>query len=70
MTLRDYFTVVRRRWPIIVACAVVAAAVMWFLSPANPAKAQVAPSYTATATLVVGGGTATRPFPSIASPST
>ena len=61
MTLRDYFTVVRRRWPIIVACAVVAAAVMWFLSPANSARAQVAPSYTATATLVVGGGTATRP---------
>jgi len=56
MTLRDYLTIARRRWPIIVACALVAAAVTWFLTPAQTDEAEVAPSYTATATLLVGSG--------------
>ena len=53
MKLRDYTTIARRRWPIIVACALIAAAVTWFITPAQAAKETVASSYTATATLVV-----------------
>ena len=33
MTLRDYLTITRRRWPIILLCAVVAGAVTWFITP-------------------------------------
>ena len=33
MTLRDYLTIMRRRWPIILLCALVAGAVTWFITP-------------------------------------
>ncbi|GAA4407726.1 hypothetical protein GCM10023168_24100 [Fodinibacter luteus] len=56
--MRDYLTIARRRWPVIIACAVVAAAVTWVITPAQSSAAKAAPSYTATATLLVGGGTA------------
>ena len=36
MTLRDYLTITRRRWPIILLCALVAGAVTWFITPAQP----------------------------------
>lgn len=52
MNLREYATVVRRKWPVIVACALLAGAVMWVLTPANP-PAPKPESYTATATLLV-----------------
>ena len=54
MTLQDYLRVFRRRWLIIVACALVAGAVMWFLTPASAATTKKVGSYTATATLLVG----------------
>ena len=54
MTLRDYLTIARRRWPIILLCALVAGAVTWFITPAQTTEAAAAPSYTATATLLAG----------------
>lgn len=54
MTLKDYLKVFRHRWPVIVACALSAAAIMWLVTPAQTATAQKASSYTATATLLVG----------------
>ena len=35
MTLQDYLRVFRRRWPILLVCTLVAAAVMWRVTPAN-----------------------------------
>jgi capsular exopolysaccharide synthesis family protein len=55
MTLADYLRVFRRRWPIILICTVVAAAAMWLVTPASAGRAQEVKSYTATATLLVGG---------------
>ncbi len=57
MTLRDVLKVLGRRWPVIAACILVAASVTFALTPATPAKAEAATSYTATATLVVGSTT-------------
>jgi capsular exopolysaccharide synthesis family protein len=54
MTLRDYLTIARRRWPIILLCGLVAGGVTWFITPAETSQASTAPSYTATATLLVG----------------
>jgi capsular exopolysaccharide synthesis family protein len=52
MTLSDYLKVFRHRWLAIAACTLVAAAVMWVVTPAHPDTAPKASSYTATATLV------------------
>ncbi|MFW5469850.1 AAA family ATPase [Knoellia sp. CPCC 206435] len=52
MTLRDYAAVVRRKWPVIVACALMAAVVVWLLTPATPPEPKPE-SYSATATLLV-----------------
>jgi capsular exopolysaccharide synthesis family protein len=54
MSLQDYLRVFRRRWLILVVCTLVAAAVMWGLTPANSGASQKVGSYTATATLLVG----------------
>lgn len=54
MTLRDYLMIARRRWLVIVTCALVAATVTWFITPAQADKSDGAVSYTATATLLVG----------------
>lgn len=56
MTLRDYLMIARRRWLVIVTCALVAATVTWFITPAQADKSDGAVSYTATATLLVGNG--------------
>ena len=58
MTLRDYLTIMRRRWPIMVVCALVAGVVTWFITPAQADTVEKAPSYTATAYLLVGGSSA------------
>ena len=60
MTLQDYLRVFRRRWLVIVACTLVAGAVMWFLTPASAATTKKVGSYTATATLLVGSAAAAR----------
>ena len=52
MTLRDYLTIMRRRWPIILLCALVAGGVTWFITPPTTDQVEKAPSYTATATLL------------------
>ena len=54
MTLRDYAKIFRHRWPLIVACTLLAAAVMWLVTPADTDTTQKVGSYTATATLLVG----------------
>ena len=56
MTLNDYLKVFRHRWLVIVLCTAVAAAVMWAATPAKTPATQRASSFTATATLLVGGG--------------
>lgn len=53
MTLQDYIRIFRQRWPVIVVCAALAGVVTWFLTPADSSAAKEAPSYTATATLLV-----------------
>ena len=56
MTLSDYLKVFRQRWLVIAICIVIAAGVMYAVTPASTSTAQKASSYTATATLLVGGG--------------
>lgn len=53
MTLHDFIKVVRERWIVIVAATLVAAAVMWLVTPANTDTTRKVGSYTATATLLV-----------------
>lgn len=53
MTLHDFIKVIRQRWIVILAATLVAAAVMWIVTPATPSTAQKVGSYTATATLLV-----------------
>lgn len=54
MTLQDYLKTLRRRWLVIAACTLSAAAVMWVITPASSDTTQKVGSYTATATLLVG----------------
>ena len=54
MTLNDYLKAFRQRWLVIALCTLVASAVMWVVTPAKTDAIQ-ARSYTATATLLVGG---------------
>jgi capsular exopolysaccharide synthesis family protein len=56
---REYVKVIRRKWPVIVACSLAAAVVMWMITPAQPPPVERVTSYTATATLLVD--TPTRP---------
>ncbi|KGN34711.1 protein-tyrosine kinase [Knoellia sinensis KCTC 19936] len=58
MTLQDYIRIIRQRWIVIVICAAVAGLVTWFLTPANASSVKDAPSYTATATVLVSAATA------------
>lgn len=53
MSLRDYIRVFRRRWPIILACVLVAAGVTWLVSSDVDTSRQPT-GYKATATLLVG----------------
>lgn len=58
MTLREVLRVLARRWIVVVVCALVAGVATWFLTPATPARAEAGSSYTATATMLLGGGAA------------
>lgn len=55
MTLNDYLKAFRHRWLVIVLCTVVAGALMWIVTPAKTGVTEQASSYTATATLLIGG---------------
>ena len=55
MTLRDYVKVFRHRWAVIAASTIIAALVMFLVTPAYTDTTQKVGSYTATATLLVGG---------------
>ena len=70
MTLRDYLKIFRQRWWVIMACALVAGAVMFIITPAKASDQAPTRSYTATATLLVGsvegGGGASMPLGRIA----
>jgi len=54
MTLNDYLKAFRHRWLVIALCTLVAGSVMWVVTPAKTDAVQ-ASSYTAKATLLVGG---------------
>ncbi len=54
MSLHDFVKVVRQRWIVILLCTLVAAAVMFLVTPARTDTTQRIGSYTATATLLVG----------------
>ncbi|HET9022784.1 MAG TPA: P-loop NTPase [Ornithinibacter sp.] len=54
MSPHDYFRAFRRRWLVILVCTVVAAGIMWLVTPANATSTPRPTSYTATATLLVG----------------
>lgn len=56
MSLKDFFTIIRQRWLIILLCVIVAAAVMFAVTPAKRDTTPRIGSYTATATLIVGSG--------------
>lgn len=62
MTLRGYVAIFRRRWWIVASAALLAALVMFVLTPSKPSDAPPVSSYTATATLLAetapteGGG--------------
>lgn len=53
MNAREYLKVIRRKWPVIVACALAAAVVMWLITPAEPPPVERVTGYTGTATLLV-----------------
>lgn len=53
MNSRDYVKVVRRKWPVMAACALVAGLVMWLITPANPPEVIRVTNYTSTSTLLV-----------------
>lgn len=53
MTLQAYLKVFLQRWKVIATCTIVAAAVMWIVTPANPPVTESKTTYTATATLLV-----------------
>ncbi|KAB7744853.1 P-loop NTPase [Nostocoides sp. F2B08] len=53
MNAREYWKVIRRKWPVIVATSLAAAVVMFLITPAEPPPVERVTSYTATATLIV-----------------
>lgn len=53
MNAREYWKVIRRKWPVMVACALAAGVVMWIVTPAEPPPVERVSSYDATATLIV-----------------
>lgn len=53
MRAQDYWKVIRRKWPVMVACAVAAGLVMWLITPANPPEVIRVTNYTATSTVLV-----------------
>jgi capsular polysaccharide biosynthesis protein len=50
---REYLKVIRRKWPVMLACALAAGLVMWVVTPAKPPPVERVSSYSATATLIV-----------------
>lgn len=54
MTVLEYWKVVRHRWVLLVACALIAAAVAWLTTPASGDTTRNVGSYTATATVLAG----------------
>lgn len=65
MTLQDYIKAFRHRWYVIAACALVAAAVTWLVTPASSDTTKKVGSYTATSTILVGSKSATNPSPTL-----
>ena len=63
MTLHEFIRILRHRWIVLVACTVVAAAVMWLVTPSSADVTKKIGSYTATATLLVGTKAAPAPAP-------
>ena len=63
MTLHEFIRILRHRWIVLVACTVVAAAVMWLVTPSSADVTRKIGSYTATATLLVGTKPAPAPAP-------
>jgi len=53
MNAREYWKVIRRKWPVMVACALAAAVVMFLVTPAEPPPVERVKSYDATATLLI-----------------
>lgn len=53
MNAREYWKVIRRKWPVMIACALAAAVVMFIVTPPEPPPVERVTSYTATATLIV-----------------
>lgn len=53
MNAREYWKVIRRKWPVMVACAVAAAVVMFLVTPAEPPPVERVTSYDASATLLI-----------------
>lgn len=54
MTLHEFFRILRHRWIVLVSCTLVAAAMMWLVTPSSADTTRKVGSYTATATLLVG----------------
>lgn len=61
MSLHEFMKIVRQRWIVIVLCVLVAAGVMFAVTPANYDTTPKIGSYTATATLLVGSKPAPAP---------
>ncbi|MFN2347513.1 MAG: tyrosine-protein kinase family protein, partial [Dermatophilaceae bacterium] len=53
MNSRDYLKVIRRKWPVMLACALAAGLAMFLITPANPPEVIRVTNYTATSTLLV-----------------
>lgn len=63
MNAREYWKVIRRKWPVIIACGLAAGLVMWVVTPAEPPPVERVTSYTATATVIVDAAAASPDAP-------
>lgn len=61
MKTREYWKVIRRKWPVILVTGLAAALVLWLVTPAVPPPVERVTGYNATATLLVNGDAASRP---------
>lgn len=58
MKTREYWKVIRRKWPVILVTGLAAALVLWLVTPAVPPPVERVTGYNATATLLVNGDAA------------